>query len=231
MNFTHLLFDFDNTLVDFTYSAHKGLQDTFKEYKIDWNEKNYNLYKKINHGVWSEFEQGLITTEDIRKKRFALFLKSLNMQNHDGYEMNAFFLERIVDHPKILKHTIETLDLLQDNFTLGIVTNGLKEVQRRRITKHGLDSYFTEIVVSDEIDLAKPDPRYFQYTLDRIEEKDKSKVLVVGDNITSDVGGAQAFGFKACWFNPDDKENQSDTLPFHQIEKLTELTELLSIES
>lgn len=227
MKYSHLLFDFDNTLVDFNHCAYEGLKDTFKKYNIEWTDSNYTLYKKINHQVWSDFEQGLITTEEIRKKRFSLFLESLTLEGIDGYEMNAFYLERIVAHPKILETTIESLDILQDKHILGIVTNGLKEVQRRRIANHGLEKYFNHIIVSDEIDLAKPDPQYFQYVFDRIDESDKSKVLVIGDNITSDIGGAQSFGFHGCWFNPIDKKNKTSITPDYTVHNLMELVELI----
>lgn len=229
MEYSHLLFDFDNTLVDFTHSAFKGLQDTFSKYNIEWNDDNYQLYKTINHSLWTEFEQGLINTEDIRKKRFTLFLQSLNIQDIDGYEMNAFYLEQIVAHPKILAQTVEALQTLQKNFTLGIVTNGLKEVQRRRLTKHQLDDYFEHVFVSDEINLAKPDPRYFQHVYDRIDESDKSRVLVIGDNIQSDIGGAQSFGFKTCWYNPSQKENTSEFSPTYTIRDLNALVNHVSL--
>lgn len=229
MAYSQLLFDFDNTLVDFTHSAYEGLQDTFRKYNIEWNDDNYQKYKTINHSLWTEFEQGLITTEDIRKKRFTLFLESLNIKNVNGYEMNAYFLEQIVAHPKLLPHTIETLRTLQNTFTLGIVTNGLKEVQRRRLTKHKLYEYFEHIFVSDEINLAKPDPRYFQHVYDRIDETDKSRVLVIGDNIQSDIGGAETFGFKTCWYNPNQKENTSKFSPTYTIGDLSELVNRLDL--
>lgn len=227
MAYSQLLFDFDNTLVDFSHSAYLGLQDTFKEYNVEWTEKNYQLYKSINHGVWLDFEKGLITTEDIRKKRFTLFLESLNMTHIDGFEMNAFYLEQIVVHPKVLDHTLDALEKLSKHYTLTIITNGLKEVQRKRIEKHGLEKYFPQIFVSDEINLAKPDPLYFKHVYDRIEESDKSKILVIGDNLNSDIGGAQSFGFRTCWYNPQQTENSTDISPDHQIEKLTDLIELL----
>lgn len=230
MQYSHLLFDFDNTLVDFTHSAYKGLQDTFSKYNIEWNDVNYQQYKSINHSLWTEFEQGLIDTEDIRKKRFTLFLEALNIKNINGYEMNAYYLEQIVAHPKLLPNTIDTLSRLQKTFTLGIVTNGLKEVQRRRLSKHKLTDYFEHIFVSDEIDLAKPDPRYFQHVHDRIDESDKSRVLVIGDNIKSDIGGAQSFGFKSCWYNPNLKENNNEISPTYSIQNLSELVDHL-IES
>lgn len=228
MEYSHLLFDFDNTLVDFNYSAYHGLIDTFKKYQIEWTDDNYNLYKQINHGVWVDFEKGLITTEDIRKKRFTLFLDSLNIKNIDGYEMNAYYLDRIVAHPKVLDHTLEALDNLQQRFTLCIVTNGLKEVQRRRLTEHGLDNYFEQVFVSDEINLAKPDPMYFQHVFDRIDETDKLKVLVIGDNIHSDIGGAQSFGFHNCWFNPNQIDNTTTISPDYTIHNLMELVNSFS---
>lgn len=228
MEFSHILLDFDNTLVDFSFSAYTALQATFQFYQIEWTEEHYQQYKHINHELWSEFEKGKITTEDIRKKRFSLFLESIGMRDIDGYEVNAFYLEQIVENPKTLDGTIESLDILNECYTLGIVTNGLKEVQRRRIANHGLEHYFDHIFVSDEINLAKPDTRYFQHVYDRIDIDNKSSALVVGDNIISDIGGAQSFGFNACWFNPDMKENPTSILPKYTIQGLQDLVNLLS---
>ena len=70
-NFKWLLFDFDNTLVDFTNTAKKSLYLTFEANNRVCNEDIYNIYKKVNHQVWRDFEDGKITAKALRSKRFA----------------------------------------------------------------------------------------------------------------------------------------------------------------
>ena len=65
-----------------------------------------------------------------------------------------------------------------------------------------MDHLFDSIVVSDEIGVAKPDKAFFDYVYTSIEhDVFKDEVLVIGDNLKADIGGARDYGFKTCWIS------------------------------
>ena len=76
----------------------------------------------------------------------------------------------------------------------------------------------------------KPDKRFFDIIFENIENKDKSSILIVGDDLTSDVQGAINAGIDSCWFNKKGKENSLRIQPTITIYSLEELLAYLGEE-
>lgn len=107
------------------------------------------------------------------------------------------------------------------------MTNGLKDVQDNRIRKSIIGKYFENVVVSEEINISKPDPKIFEYALNSINYSDKSKVLIVGDSLTSDIQGGLNSGIDTCWFNPNNIINNTSIKPTYKITNLMDLKNIL----
>ena len=83
------------------------------------------------------------------------------------------------------------------------------------------------IVVSGDEGVAKPDPRFIDRALARIDTVDKSRALILGDSLTSDIAAANASGVAGCWFNPHGKRNTTAFTPDYEIRSLKEALEWL----
>lgn len=226
--FKWLLFDFDNTLVDFTKTAKKSLYLTFEENGKACNEDIYKVYKKVNHQVWKDFEDGKLTAEDLRVKRFTDLFEAIGDKNSNPTTFSVGFLKNIIHASEMYDGVKELLDSLHGKFKMSIVTNGLKEVQRPRLKKLGMMHYFDSIIVSDEIGFKKPQGEYFEYVWQSIPNPpEKSEVLIIGDSLNSDIRGGRNFGIKTCW-NSFGKKNKSKVKPNYVINNILELKELLS---
>ena len=226
-NFKWLLFDFDNTLVDFTNTAKKSLYLTFEENERTCNEYIYKVYKRVNHQVWKDFEDGKITAKELRVKRFADLFAAIGEESINPNTFSVRFLQNLVHESEMYEGVKELLDSLKGKFKMSIVTNGLKEVQRPRLTKLEMMHYFDSIVVSDEIGFKKPQSEYFAYVFKSIPSPpDKSEILIIGDSLNSDIRGGRDFGIKTCW-NSFGKENISDIQPDYIINNVLELKDLL----
>lgn len=202
LNFEWLMFDFDNTLVDFHESSKLSFDQTFKDFGLELKSDYYKIYGGINAKIWGEFEQKLITAEDIRKRRFTEFFEAVDIKGIDGYKFNAQYLKNIVKFTHIDSAIVDMLIRLKEKYRLSIITNGLKEVQRARIEKCGITQLFESIIVSDEESVAKPDKKYFDIAFQSIDHKiDKSKILVIGDSLKSDIAGAKLYGLKSCYID------------------------------
>lgn len=228
MSYKHILFDADNTLFDFTASSHLAFEDTLAHYGIVATEDHYQSYKPINAQVWKLLEQKEIDMDGVRQIRWERFWASLDL-HHDPFETNRVYLEKLVAHCFLLEDTIELLDhiVTLDGVDMHIITNGMKEAQRPRIAKLGLEQYFKTITVSDEIGYAKPDGRFFDVTFQSIGEIDKSQCLVVGDSLHSDIQGGNNYGLATCWYNPGGKKNETSITPVYEIKSLLELKTLI----
>ena len=69
-----------------------------------------------------------------------------------------------------------------------MVSNGIAEVQRGRLERLDAMKYFHDVLISEEIGVQKPDPRFFDVVLSRLGAS-RQECLVVGDSLTSDIRG------------------------------------------
>jgi putative hydrolase of the HAD superfamily len=86
----------------------------------------------------------------------------------------------------------------------------------------GLNPYFSNVIISEDVGINKPDKAIFEYALDKATAL-KHESIMIGDSIEADIRGAQGFGMKAIYFNPLHKE-----LPEDVQWQITHLEELLN---
>ena len=195
-----LLFDIDNTLLDFNGAIKNSFWKSFESYDLECNDEFFAIYKKINHKAWTDFERGLISAEKLQYRRWALLFEKIGVTHVDAKEFSINILNNLVTCSYAYDGVIEMLQKLRPHFKMSMVTNGLKEVQRARIEKLNMSHFFDSIIVSDDIGVSKPDARFFDYAYKSIDfAPDKSECMVIGDNPVSDIQGAIDFGFRTCW--------------------------------
>lgn len=222
-----LFFDFDNTLVDFTGAAKAALWQSFSDYGYSCNDKIYQIYRQLNHRAWVAFEQGQITAERLRVQRFEDLFAALNYSPTTPSDFSQYFLQQLVLKSTVYTGVSELLQQLRPHYTLGIITNGLKEVQRPRLARLQLTELFDVVVVSDEIGVAKPDTAFFDYAYQQLPTAiPKNEILVIGDNQQSDILGANNYGLDSCWISHD-RTLASAPAPTYTIPTVHHLPKLL----
>lgn len=201
--FTTLLFDADNTLLDFHKDEKQALIKALTYYGVPVTEENIKIYSDINQGMWKQLEKGEITKPELKRTRFKKFFEAIGFESStDPFTVNEHYLSLLGDGGNTLEGAVETVKALyKDGFELHIVTNGIAITQARRLSKSGLMPYIDEVFVSETIGYQKPRKEYFDAVLEKISEKDKSKILVIGDSLTSDIKGAMNACLPCCWLN------------------------------
>lgn len=227
MKYELLIFDADETLFDFKKSERHAFKNTMLEFNIEYDE-NYHLkvYSDINAAIWKEFENGLITQKELKVERFKRLSHKLNIQ-FDDFEFSKSYMKYLSYASFLYDDSIDLVESLYKDFKLFIVTNGLKDVQNNRIRKSIIAKYFEDILISEEVVVSKPDAKIFELALNSINHINKSKILMVGDSLTSDVQGGINFGIDTCWYNPNKIENNTEIKPTYEISSLNELKNLL----
>jgi putative hydrolase of the HAD superfamily len=122
---------------------------------------------------------------------------------------------------------IPVVKKLSRKFKIGAVSNGLADVQYRKLEAMGLYDLFSCIVLSEVISIRKPDPAIFHKAASLMHVK-LEECLYVGDSYVNDVIGAKNAGMQACWLNPELIKTQDETVKADFIiSRLEELPALL----
>lgn len=222
-----ILFDADNTLLDFDAAEAKALAETLVHYGIEPDSETVETYRRINAGLWQQLEKGQIRREKLMTERFTRFLKEIGAAGN-GAEMNRYYLDRLSTHPDLMPGgVLEVLRELSEVATLAIVTNGFDRVQSRRVKGAGLLDYIEEVFVSEKLDAEKPSRKIFDAALRTLGVENKEHVLMVGDSLSSDIQGGENAGLDTCWFNPSRAENPGRVNPTYEITRLEELYEIV----
>ncbi len=228
--YTTVLFDADNTLLDFDKDEDCALRKTMEIYGVPVTEKNIEAYVKINQGMWKAIEKGELTKPELKKTRFKNFFSAINFHcDDDPFEVNEKYLSLLGEGGNTLDGAVDLCrELKEKGYDLYIVTNGVANTQKNRLTKSGLLPFFTEVFVSETVGHQKPKKEYFDYVLTHIKETDKEKIILVGDSLTSDIKGAMNAGLKSVWLNLKGQELPVEYKPDYVIEDVREVRKVLN---
>lgn len=227
MNYEVILFDADETLFDFKKTEEFALKKLITTLNTEYDESYcVSAYKKINTKIWIEFEEGKITSDKLKVERFNRFINKLNL-NNDANTLSKMYVKFLGEGSFLYEETSNLLSYLSENYKIGIITNGLADVQNKRIRNSTVSHYFEDVVISDEIKIAKPNPEIFEYSLKNLNHGNKSSVLMIGDSLSSDIQGGLNAGIDTCWFNANKKSNLSNIIPKYEIHSLMDLKNIL----
>lgn len=200
MRYSTVLFDLDGTLLDFSKAELYAFRQSLEAYSIPYTDELYRQYSEINDRLWKKFELGTIEKKQIGPTRFEILFEE-NGIDADGAEFNKTYLSLISQQAFMYDGAMELCErLISKGVKLYAVTNGTQFVQQSRLKLSRLDRIFIRTFVSEEVGHPKPEKEYFDYVFASIEEKDKSRILIVGDSLTSDIKGGINAGIDTCYF-------------------------------
>lgn len=225
----HLFFDLDHTLWDFETNSNATLAELYDEHQLHrWERFDLDafmkVYRNVNHGLWDAYNRNQVTKEDMRERRFRETFCQLGLEDDcHPVGFSDQYISRCTLKQAVFPDTHEVLQALRQRFSMSIISNGFPESQHRKMTSSQLHPYFSHLIFSEEIGYAKPHPGIFEAALEKAQVK-KEEVVMIGDNLYADVGGAQAAGIKAIWFNPERQEN-----PDPSVTEIHSLKDLLGL--
>ena len=223
---TFLFLDLDDTILDFQKSESVAVAKALQEAGIKVTDHIISRYSEINKLHWKRLERGEITREEVLVSRFAMLFREL------GIEYDAARFARNYEYLLGCGHFFlpgadEAVEQLRKDYRLFLVSNGIKSVQTRRLASAKLTDSFEKIFISQEIGFEKPSVHFFEKVFADIPGFDRTKAMIVGDSLTSDMQGGNNAGIKTCWVNP--KHHPCDTSVFvdYEITSISELGELV----
>ena len=226
--FKVILWDVDNTLLDFNAAQAYSLKARFKEYGFgECSNEAVERYNSINIYYWEQLEKGIMSKDEILLERFKAFFDG---EGIDGADINSFnddYENGIADKIFYNENSIDVITALKGRYKQYAVTNGSFSVQSVRLEKSGFDKLFDGVFISDCVGWDKPSIEYFSYVLEHIEPCRKDEILIVGDSLTSDMKGGNGIGIKTCWYNPLKKENSNGAHIDYEIRSLNDIYGIL----
>lgn len=202
MKYSSLFLDLDNTLLDFNMAEAVAIKKVLAKHSLPHDEQAVKTYSAINLSFWKRFERGEIPKSAIFEGRFKAFLEAYNATG-DTAAISKEYCEFLSEGYYTVEGAFEILNYLKaKGYKLYATTNGFSFTQYRRIKESGLEPYFDGVFISEEAGHQKPEKEYFDYVISKIPEKKLSKILIVGDSLSSDILGGKNIGIDTCWFNP-----------------------------
>lgn len=227
--FTTILWDVDGTLLDFIYSQRYALTKCFKTIGRKITEEQLVRYSQINDSYWKRFELGEVTKAQLLTGRFTTLFEEYGIE---GVDVEAFIEEYQLGLGSVFSFLDDSLTIcksLQGLVKQYVITNGVTSSQRNKLKLSGLAEVMEELFISEQVGAPKPSPAFFDYCLERIEEKDKTKILIVGDSLSSDIKGGVLAGIPTCWYRPDGAVNETEFQPDYEISDLHTIYDILGV--
>lgn len=220
----YLIFDLDDTILDFKKGEKDGLNKVFKNHVIQDVHFDQWLptFKQVNNAIWRQIEQGA-SAKELLDTRFSKTYQEFRVEA-DGKLLEMEYRSYLDENFFVLKGAKEMLlHLKKQNFQVIAGTNGKSSTQRNRLKGTGLEMLFEDIVISDEIGYAKPHRKFFDILMDRNKGMQPQNTLMIGDSLHSDIQGAINAGISNVWFNPFRLKNDSGIIPDYEAHSFDEI--------
>ena len=226
MAYAYVLLDADDTLFDFVKAERHCIHGVLERCGAA-SPQAEQLFVSINQGLWRRLERGEVSAERLRVLRFEeLFAKlGVSLPPQEGA---ALYLQFLAESCFLLPEALAVVQTLaRRRIPVAVVTNGFSYVQHRRLQLSGLLPYLDAVVVSQDLGLQKPNPALVDLALDRLGCRDRTKALLVGDSLSSDMAAAANAGVCGVWYNPRRKPRPQGQ-PFYEITRLSTLLHLVN---
>jgi len=222
-----LLFDVDDTLLDFRANETEALPKVFEFFGYSLSDELLHTYHTINKQLWIDYEHGKVSMTDMLNSRFTKTMANFDIEV-DGTVWEKHYQALLGSGHHVIEDALEVCERLAQTHRLFVVTNGVKETQFNRLKIAGLYDLFEDIFTSQGIGYQKPAKEFFDHVKSHIDGFDAREALIIGDSLNSDIRGGIASGIDTCWFNKHAQECDAEIRSKYMITKLTELYDILT---
>lgn len=221
-----VLFDLDDTLLDFHKAEAVAIRRTLTAVGAPANDETAARYSEINDAHWKRLEKGELTRVQVLTGRFAQLFRELGVSfsPEDAWHI---YERNLSEGHWFIDGAVELLETLAPHYTLCLVSNGTASVQDKRIESAGIARYFEQIFISQRVGVNKPATAFFDHCFAALPHLDRDRTIIVGDSLTSDILGGRNAGIRTCWFNPHHLPPRADIPADYEIAALCELPPLL----
>ena len=214
-NIQVILFDIDNTLLDFKKCAEASIKAAFRKWGIEYTDNVIDVFLEINNKYWDLYEEDKITRDYLYQHRFQEVFDRLGI-DIPGAEFEKDFIKVLFSSCEKIDNVDEVVKYLANKYDLYIASNSSYDEQSTRLKGADLFQYFKEVYTSEDLG---------SRIMEDIDHGiNKENVLIIGDSINADILGGKKFGIKTCWYNKFNKEdNEVSDITIDSLDELVEV--------
>lgn len=220
-----LLFDLDDTLLDFAANEADSLSKLFEWHGYDFSAELFHVYNTVNKQLWTDYENGRIELDAVLHTRFAATMAKLGIVV-DGIEWETQYRELLGNGIQQMDGALAVCQRLSGSHRLFVVTNGITRTQRKRLKQSGLAEFFEAVFDSQTIGFQKPAKEFFDYVMRRIPGFNVREALIIGDSLNTDIKGGLLAGIDTCWLNHKGQPGSAAIPSTYTISHLSELYDI-----
>lgn len=195
-----IFFDLDGTLLDHAEAERRGcvkFAHTFGLSGLD-DGSFVSRWQEVSERYMDRYLAGELSFEDQRRLRLQDVL-GRNLTEPEAAEIFQVYLDGYELSWRLYDDVLPCLDRLTGT-QLGIITNGNREQQLKKLVSTSLLSRFAVIVTSEDAGVSKPDPRIFENACSQAGIVN-NHCTYVGDRLESDALAATQAGLRGVWLD------------------------------
>lgn len=225
MSYNILLFDVDDTLLDFGANETDSLNKLFQQHGYTFSDELFRVYNSVNKQLWADYEDGNIVLTEVLNSRFSETMLRLG-KVVDGIEWENMYRELLGNGCQLIEGALELCQSLSASHRLFVITNGITKTQIKRLKQSGLYEFFEDIFDSQSIGFQKPSKEFFEYVMCHIKDFDIKEALIIGDSLNSDIKGGLLLGIDTCWINRKSQKCSAEIQSTYTVTSLVELYDI-----
>ncbi len=200
-----VFFDMDDTIFDHARTCRAAIEVVRSEdslFRPRTLNELWREYYRLLDSVHSDILEGKLSVERARRERFrrlAMFCGT-SISDDDAQSLSNRYRAAYQSLRRAVPGARALLERLRGRTTIGIVSNNQVAEQVDKLEVLGLRDLIDLLVISEEVGVAKPDPRIFRTALERARSA-PGEAVMIGDSWANDIVGARAVGLRAVWFN------------------------------
>lgn len=239
-----IFFDLDETLIKNKIPIKEIFAEMYYNFadEIGKQHKRAFFYLLRDHAqrLWKTMFDFEATPESLlvacfRNSVAGLEQHSAEQCNSLANRMYSHFLKLSVEQIALHDDSLTTLSALSEmGYKTGIITNGIEEIQHKKMQSLNLYSKVDHVVISAQAKAHKPHKRVFKYAL-RQANTSAERAWLIGDHPKNDINGAANAGLTSVFYNPHQHSVERafrdyPHQPDHIITELRQTLELLSYQ-
>ena len=111
MRYRWLLFDADDTLFDYDRAEARALESTLEHTGLKFEPRHTEICRQINGQMWFDYEQGKISQDQLKVKRFELLLEAISIET-DPKTVSKRYLRNLSYCSELIEGVEETVRAL-----------------------------------------------------------------------------------------------------------------------
>ncbi|MCH5274527.1 MAG: YjjG family noncanonical pyrimidine nucleotidase [Lachnospiraceae bacterium] len=227
MRYDVILWDADNTLLDFDYSQRFAFSKSLQEIHITPTEDIIQNYRDINDSWWKRLERGEVTKSQLLTGRFVDLFAAYGIVCEDIPGFCKRYQQYLGSIYKYMDDSLEVCKSLMGKCRQFVVTNGVTATQLGKLRMAGFEQVMEKIFISEQLGIPKPQKEFFDRVFEQLKGVPLERILIVGDSLTSDMKGGNLAGIDTCWYNPTDLPNTLGIKTTFIIRNLKEVPKIL----